>query len=172
MLPVRTGIVLGGVLAAVPLFSGACAEPIAILAKSYGPEFTLPRRPQLPDDQTSRPQVSEYDLSLGCIIGGVTGTTLSVGAGGLNVVNLIAGGLVPAASPVAAYLALGGVVFASFCAVGQALTPAVMASYGYFMRGTAIPAGRQLDARYCEASSPLSAIALRGHSVRPITSVP
>ena len=63
-----------------------------------------------------------------------------------------------AASPVAMWVALGGVVFASFCSVGQALTPAAMATYGYFVRPTA-PAptsGSSLDARYCEAAEPLS----------------
>lgn len=123
-------------LAAMPLAAQANGDdvaPSAALVKSYGPGFDLPNRPSQFGDPATEPGVTEYDLSYGCIIGGVTGTGLSVGVGGLNVINLIAGGIVPATNPVASYLALGGVVFASFCAVGQALTPAFLATYGYFV---------------------------------------
>lgn len=63
--------------------------------------------------------------SVGCFVGGTTGAVGAYLLGGENLVNLIAGGLVPAAGP-ALYVALGGVVFASFCAIGQAVTPVIV----------------------------------------------
>ena len=47
----------------------------------------------------------------------------ALGFGWQNVTNLISGGVVPAAGPGAVALGLFGVVFTSFCAIGQALTP-------------------------------------------------
>jgi hypothetical protein len=142
------------VAASGALWAGDAAAGLAAIdvapAKAYGPDFTLPNRPDLDADSA----ITEYDLSLGCIVGGVTGTGLSVGAGGLNVINLIAGGIVPASNPIAAYLALGGVVFASFCAVGQALTPTVMATYRYFLVPRSVTSPSQSEARYCQAEVP------------------
>ncbi|MEQ8396468.1 hypothetical protein [Thalassobaculum sp.] len=162
--PLRTGVVLAAVLATALLANSASADNLpqragavsATPAKSYGPDFSLPKRRPDSTDPGAEYAVTEYDLSLGCIVGGVTGTGLSISAGGLNVINLIAGGLVQAASPAAAYLALGGVVFASFCAVGQAVTPAAIATYQYFIPPlrTALPS--QTDARYCQASALLA----------------
>lgn len=156
----RTALQAWWVIASVMLDAGtAVAGTMKAPAKAYGPDFSLPDRSPAPAVPSGAPVVTEYDLSLGCIVGGISGTGLSLAAGGINVVNLIAGGLVPAASPVAAYLALGGVVFASFCAVGQAVTPVVMASYAYLVPpsppGAASAAAAQ--ARYCEAALPLSA---------------
>lgn len=163
MLALRSSVLLLGVLAAAPATAGVLVDTpqsATTPAKAYGPEFALPT-PQAGQPDAAGGGVTEYDLSLGCILGGTTGTALSIGAGGMNVVNLIAGGLVPATSPVAMWVALGGVVFASFCSVGQALTPAAMATYGYFVPAAA-PAstsGSSLDARYCQAAEPLSRLA-------------
>lgn len=161
MRALRTGVLLVGVLAAASSPGGALAEvsrPTTTPAKAYGPDFSLPAPQPGHPDAAAGGGISEYDLSVGCIVGGTTGTALSISAGGMNVVNLIAGGLVPAASPVAMWVALGGVVFASFCSVGQALTPAAMASYNYFVTPAtpASEAGPSLDARYCQAAQPLS----------------
>ena len=163
--PLRMGVVLAGLMAtALPADSASASDrPQSAAAatvaptKSYGPDFSLPNRRTEGAAPNTDTGVTEYDLSLGCIVGGVTGTGLSISAGGLNVINLIAGGLVTAANPTAAYIALGGVVFASFCAVCQALTPAAMATYQYF-----IPPRRPIplapsDARYCQASITLGA---------------
>lgn len=149
----RVATVLVALAAAAP----AVAQSDALPAKSYGPSFSLPPDPggQAADAASGR-DVSEYDLSLGCIVGGSAGTALSMSAGGMNVVNLIAGGLVPATSPVAMWVALGGVVFASFCSVGQALTPAVLATYSYFVPPEPVLGGPTMDARYCQIAEPLA----------------
>ena len=123
--------------------------------KAYGPDFSLPS-PNPSQQQETSGSITEYDLSLGCIVGGTTGTALSLSAGGMNVVNLIAGGLVPASSPVAMWVALGGVVFASFCSVGQAVTPTVLATYAYFVHPAPATLSLSTDARYCQAALPPS----------------
>ena len=96
-------LALALVVAATALTAQAAdVGPPPVLVKSYGPGFELPDRPSRLGDMASGDEITEYDLSYGCIVGGVAGTGLSVGAGGLNVINLIAGGIVPAATPVAA----------------------------------------------------------------------
>lgn len=104
---------------------GAPESPIR-LAKSYGPSGGVSTNgtPAAPGELSD----SEYG-SLGCVLGGTVGTAAAVLIGGPNIINLIAGGIVPAATPGALYAALAGVVFASFCAVGQGMTPAVMLAY-------------------------------------------
>lgn len=146
-------------LGMVVLPAAAQADTIGKLetAKNYGPSFSIPdpggRMAESSGDGGGG--VNEYDLSLGCIVGGTAGTALSMSAGGMNVVNLIAGGLVPATSPVAMWVALGGVVFASFCSVGQALTPSVMATYGYLVPSEPVLDGPTMEARFCQVAGTL-----------------
>lgn len=106
---------------------GVVADPLFHLAKSYGPTGS-PNGSTAPAQTSGDWSESEYG-SLGCIIGGTVGTVAAVAIGGPNIINLIAGGVVPAATPGALYTALAGVVFASFCAVGQAATPVVLLAY-------------------------------------------
>lgn len=61
--------------------------------------------------------------AIGCLIAGGIGTSVAVAAGSENVVNIVAGGLVTPANSVALYTAVVGVIFGTFCAVGQAVTP-------------------------------------------------
>jgi hypothetical protein len=61
--------------------------------------------------------------SIACLVTGGTATAAALTFGWQNVTNLISGGIVPAAGPGAVALGLFGVVFTSFCAIGQALTP-------------------------------------------------
>jgi hypothetical protein len=61
--------------------------------------------------------------ALGCLIAGSVGTGIAALAGTNNVVNVMAGGQAIAASQLALYTAVAGVIFGTFCAVGQALTP-------------------------------------------------
>lgn len=61
--------------------------------------------------------------AIGCLIAGTAGTTVALAAGSENVVNIVAGGLVVPVNRVALYTAVVGVVFGTFCAVGQAMTP-------------------------------------------------
>ncbi|BBK30460.1 hypothetical protein EDC65_2098 [Stella humosa] len=66
---------------------------------------------------------SELKNSVGCIVGGTLGATVASLAGGTNTINLIGGGIVSAINPVTFYVSMVGVVFVSFCQLGQALTP-------------------------------------------------
>jgi hypothetical protein len=97
-------------------------------AKSYGPSGS----PSPNGNGSSSGELEFGDSeqgSLGCIVGGTLGTAGALLIGGENIINLIAGGLVPVSSSAALYAAMGGVVFASFCAVGQAMTPMVVYLY-------------------------------------------
>lgn len=76
--------------------------------------------------------------SIGCLVGGTVGTAVSIAVGGPNVINLIAGGIVSAASPAALYTALVGVVFASFCAIGESATPTVVMAYREYYGTSAV----------------------------------
>jgi hypothetical protein len=84
-----------------------------VLTKPYGPGAD--GAPVAGDDTVRQ--------SMGCLIGGTTATAIALMAGGRNVMNVIAGGGLVPANPVVLYVGLVGVVFASFCAIGQALTP-------------------------------------------------
>lgn len=64
-----------------------------------------------------------FAQALGCVIAGVAGTSVAMAAGSENVVNIVAGGLVAPVNRIALYTAVVGVVFGTFCAVGQAMTP-------------------------------------------------
>jgi hypothetical protein len=88
---------------------------VAVPAMLYRPVNTAPA----PETELS-PEVQQ---SLGCAITGTVGTGAAIIAGGENLVNIIAGGVVAPANKAVLYIGLVGVVFASFCAIGQALTP-------------------------------------------------
>ncbi len=68
--------------------------------------------------------------SYGCLIAGTLGTSMAIAVGSENVVNIVAGGLVAPASEAALTVAVVAVVFGSFCAVGQALTPIYLNIWG------------------------------------------
>lgn len=88
--------------------------------KSYGPGF-----PMLSPD-ARMPEAGMDDSvkqSAGCLISGVFGTSLALYGGAENLVNVIAGGAVASSNSIVLYTGIVGVVFASFCAIGQALTP-------------------------------------------------
>ena len=87
-----------------------------VLTRPYGPGAdAAPNAPGSTDDSVKQ--------SMGCLIGGTTGTAVALLAGGRNVMNVIAGGGLVPANPAVLYIGIVGVVFASFCAIGQALTP-------------------------------------------------
>jgi hypothetical protein len=95
------------------------AEPL-VLARSYGPGFS----DSAPGAADATGEWNDtVKQSLGCLIGGVTGTGVALLAGGGNVMNVIAGGGLLPSNPLVLYTGIVGVVFASFCAIGQALTP-------------------------------------------------
>jgi hypothetical protein len=122
--------------------------------RAYGPNGGPPLNGNSHDHDREPLVFGEAEQgSLGCIVGG---TLASIGAamiGAENIVNLIAGGIVPAATPVALYASLFGVVFATFCAVGQSMTPALLYAYRRYIEG-AVPA-------LALASAPPPALVLR-----------
>jgi len=107
----------------------AAVDPASLAARpALATSDPLPAR--LPKPLTLHRTFSDEELhSIGCLVGGTIGTGAAVAAGGVDVVNIIAGGVVPVSNPLALGIAMAGVVFASFCAVGQALTPAAIMLY-------------------------------------------
>ncbi|MGE0719458.1 MAG: hypothetical protein AB7P02_28710 [Alphaproteobacteria bacterium] len=92
-----------------------------VAVKSYGPGFpSLEGGPVATHAGAMSPEVKK---SVGCLVTGVAATALSLSAGSENLVNLIAGGIVQPANATVLYIGVFGVVFASFCAIGQAVTP-------------------------------------------------
>lgn len=117
-----------GMVAVVALISTLAGPALAgsvlkVDVKSYGPSFpTMDTPAATPNGEMS----DSVKQSIGCVVGGTAGTVAALSAGTENLINVIAGGLVRTANPVVLYTSLLGVVFASFCAVGQAMTPLVL----------------------------------------------
>lgn len=76
--------------------------------------------------------LTESELqSIGCLAYGTTATAVATAMGPYEIVALIggAGTVMLPSSPVVAVTAVGALVFASFCSVGQAVTPAAVLAY-------------------------------------------
>ncbi len=97
----------------------AGAPPLQ-LAKSYGPAFPAMEDP--PRDENGAPTLV-VQQGFGCLVVGTAGTAAAMGANSLNVVQHIAGGLVAPANATILGLSLVGVVFATYCSIGAAVTP-------------------------------------------------
>ncbi|MFO1039266.1 MAG: hypothetical protein U1E45_20675 [Geminicoccaceae bacterium] len=83
----------------------------------------LPPSQLVSDEPASEAFTEQTREGIACLVTGSVATGLAVVAGWQNVTNLMSGGIVNATTPAAVGLALFGVVFGSFCAIGQALTP-------------------------------------------------
>jgi hypothetical protein len=106
----------------------APAPAVAAAPPSDAPGVLVPAAIQLPASADDEPAWDDWTSfrtaqSVACLATGGVATVAALGFGWQNVTNLISGGVVPAAGPGAVALGLFGVVFASFCAIGQALTP-------------------------------------------------
>jgi len=73
--------------------------------------------------QQPPPMTETLRASYGCFVSGIGGTTAALLLGPQNLVNVVAGGIVVPAGVGVLAMGVFGVVFASFCTVGQALTP-------------------------------------------------
>lgn len=79
--------------------------------------------------------------SVGCLVAGTAGMAIAVMTDGVNLINVVAGGLVQPVSQTVLYTSLFGVVFGSFCLIGQALTPTALLLYDrYFPQPAPEPA--------------------------------
>ena len=121
----------------LPALAGQTFDPWLHLSISSAPPAMPPptprnalqpasvRLPPLADDMPANNDEMSFltTQSVACLVTGGTATLAALGFGWQNVTNLISGGVVPAAGPGAVALGLFGVVFTSFCAIGQALTP-------------------------------------------------
>jgi hypothetical protein len=92
----------------------ASVVPVMLRLPSSGPAH----------EPTDAEMAFQTAQSVACVVTGGVATAAALGLGWQNVTNLISGGgAVPAAGPGVVALGLFGVVFTSFCAIGQALTP-------------------------------------------------
>jgi hypothetical protein len=84
------------------------------------------------DDTRARAEgrmTSGQAQSIGCLVAGTAGMGIAVMTDGVNLINVVAGGLVQPVSQTVLYTSLFGVVFGSFCLIGQALTPTALMLY-------------------------------------------
>lgn len=79
--------------------------------------------PQILTRLPQPPLSEQVQASYGCFSAGLGGTVAAWTVGAENLVNVVAGGIVAPANPAVLTIGVLGVVFASFCTVGQALTP-------------------------------------------------
>ena len=82
--------------------------------------------PKLPPQ--SVPQ--DVKAAWGCVLTGTVATAAAMLGDAENLLNVVAGGIVAPASPSVLYLGLAGVVFTSFCTLGQQLTPLYLYYFG------------------------------------------
>lgn len=108
--------------------AAAPQRPVEMSSPLQSIVFPKPQPPVSNAASEQQPGAAEQDdpafaQALGCVIAGVAGTSVALAAGSENVVNIVAGGLVVPVNRIALYTAVVGVVFGTFCAVGQAMTP-------------------------------------------------
>ncbi|WP_431855577.1 hypothetical protein [Azospirillum sp.] len=112
--------------------------------------------PLIPPKLPPQAVPQEVAAAWGCVLAGTAGTVAALGANSVNLLNVVAGGLVNPANPAVLYLGLAGVVFTSFCTLGQQLTPL----YVYYFRGepdTEIDLAKDVRPRMASAARPLPA---------------
>lgn len=122
-------------LSVIAVCAALATQPALAQSSSYSVTSAVFERvgfpkPTPPDAAPASPSAAAEEAvdnavaqSLGCVLAGTTGTSIALLAGGENVVHIIAGGLVLPVNQIALYTAIVGVVFGTFCAVGQAVTP-------------------------------------------------
>ena len=102
----------------------------------------------------AEPPSLELQKSFGCLASGTAGTIAAIGFGPENLVNLVSGGIVTPANSAVLAIGVVGVVFASFCSVGESLTPSVL-----YMADHAAPAATRLADAAAEALEAATATA-------------
>lgn len=102
----KAAVVVSVLLAAGPLAAQETASPMV-----------PPKAPlHTPDDVRQ---------AWACVAGGSAGTAAAVAAGAENLVNVVAGGVVAPNNRAVMIVGLAGVVFTTFCTLGQQLLPLV-----------------------------------------------
>lgn len=102
----KAAVVVSALLAAGPLAAQETASP---MVPPKAP-------PHTPDDVRQ---------AWACVAGGSVGTAAAVAAGAENLVNVVAGGVVAPSNRAVMIVGLTGVVFTTFCTLGQQLLPLV-----------------------------------------------
>ena len=140
----------GSALASDPTWQ---ADRPTVPAKAYGPGFPTMEQPaREPNGDMS----VITKLSVACLTAGGIATAAALAFSADNTLNIIAGGIVPAAHPILLTLGIGGVVFATYCSIGHAVTPLVLHQFG----NPEPPPGstRPSTCRDCRDARPLPAV--------------
>src|SRR5262249_4308035 len=109
--------------AGIELLVARSASHAVYVERTSAPRPNTNSSPDGDEGASAEPVNPAVAHALGCLIAGSVGTGVAALAGTRNVVQIIAGGHVVPASQLALYTAVVGVIFGTFCAVGQALTP-------------------------------------------------
>ncbi|HYH37420.1 MAG TPA: hypothetical protein VD860_04295 [Azospirillum sp.] len=147
-LHLATALTLATTLAAAPAVH-AQTRTQSSMEEQYASPLIPPKLPP-----QAVPQ--EVTAAWGCVLMGSAGTVAALTANSVNLLNVVAGGVVTPANPAVLYLGLAGVVFTSFCTLGQQLTPL----YVYYFRGepqTEIDLAKDVRPRMASVARPLPA---------------
>lgn len=79
--------------------------------------------PMIPPKPSVEKTPENVVAAWGCVLAGSVGTAAAMAANSENLLNVVAGGIVAPANPAVLYIGLAGVVFTTFCSLGQSLTP-------------------------------------------------
>ena len=104
---------VGNRIAALALISFFAVQPA--LAQDTASPMVPPKAPrEMPDN---------VKTAWACVAGGSAGTVAALAAGAENLINVVAGGMVVPANRSVMVIGLAGVVFTTFCTLGQQLLP-------------------------------------------------
>ena len=119
------------------------------IEEQYASPLVPPKRPpqEVPQEVTA---------AWACVLIGSIGTGAAMAANSVNLLNVVAGGVVSPANPAVLYLGLAGVVFTSFCTLGQQLTP-LYVYYFHDQPGNDVDLARVARPRMAATSLPLPA---------------
>lgn len=141
--------------AALAVGTALTAAPAAH-AQTYDQTDPQLATPLIPPKLPPQAVPQEVTAAWACVLMGTAGTTAAVASNSVNLLNVVAGGIVTPANPAVLYLGLAGVVFTSFCTLGQQLAPL----YVYYFRDQPEPedmdlAKQQVHPRVASVSRPL-----------------
>lgn len=114
-------------LIAIAAVAIACAAPVGAM----GQERHELASPMVPPKRAAQDMPDNVRGAWACLAGGSVATAAAMAAGSENLINVVAGGAVAPQNRAVLAMGLAGVVFSTFCTLGQQLLPL----YQYYVLG-------------------------------------